>query len=464
MNKPGDSQKSRYLKTELKHYMERLEYLQTHDSTTHCVNLAALKNTIQNNIEYHTSESFSVITLDINNFRFINQTFGRVIGDNVLKTIADRIIRFLDTAMYCARTIGDEYIILLNVPKVEVTPRVKKLLSIINQPCQVDGQYMNLTASAGISCYPIDAHDTDTLLDHSSIALRHAKQLGIDNYAYCTPKIALQTRERRILDRDLVSAFEKNEFELVYQPQVSIKTGRIIGAEALLRWKHPQFRYIKPEYFIPLLENSGYILRIGEWVLDQACAQMKKWHAIDPSLIISVNVSAKQLAADSTRDKSHIMKSVRHVLSKTKLHPESLVLELTESFVIHNNPIVHRHLEKLHNLKVRIACDDFGIGYSSFARLTKLPLDIIKLDKSLIDGLLRPNALEPTLIHLMLDIAKQMNIEVVAEGVQSMEALEILKDMGCHIAQGYIFSKPVSTRTMTALIKKQIASDRSKQS
>jgi diguanylate cyclase (GGDEF)-like protein len=407
MNKAGDSKKNRYLKTELKHYMERLEYLQTHDTLTHCVNLAALKNTIQNNIEYRSSDDFSVVTIDINNFCFINETFGHLVGDNILKTIADRIIHFLDTAMYCARTIGDEYIILLNVSKSEVSYRVKKLLSIINQPCEVDGQHINLTVSAGISSYGIDAYDTETLLEHASSALDHAKRLGIDNYVYCTHKIAIQTRERRILNRDLVSAFEKNEFKLVYQPQVNIETGRIIGAEALLRWKHPLLGYIKPAYFIPLLENSGYILKVGDWVLHQACAQMEKWHAIDDALIISVNVSAKQLAAHSTGNKSHIMKSVRYILSKTRLQPESLVLELTESFVVHHNPIIQHNLQKLHNLKVKIACDDFGIGYSSFARLTKLPFNIIKLDKSLIDGTLRSDSLEPVLIHFMLDIAKK---------------------------------------------------------
>lgn len=384
-------------------------------------------------------KKFAILLVDIDNFKKINDAIGFAKANHALKTISDRISKLLRSDDILARLGGDEFIILLNDidhPKF-AGPVAEKLLSACAMPVNVEDHDFYLTASIGICYYPQDGASLEDLELHADIAMYKAKNMGGNTYCYFTDDMFAEAQEYMHLESGLRKALQQNEFVLYFQPKLTLEDGLICGVEALIRWQNPTLGLINPIQFIPLAEETGLITQIGEWTLREACRINKQWQdeGYQP-ISVAVNISPKQFKQQD------IVGLVKKVLMETEMSPEYLELEITETTMLDDiDSAIHR-LNEIHKMGVKIAIDDFGTGYTSINYLKRFPLSVVKIDQGYVKGIpydLNDNAITKAVIAL----AHSLNLKVVAEGVETLEQLEFLADLGCDIVQGYFLSRPL---------------------
>jgi len=388
---------------------------------------------------YEENSMVSIMLLDLDNFRTINETIGHDAGDQLLKSVGILLQRFVREAGTIARLEGDEFVILQpNVTNIEeVTHIAESIIHSLQQPWIMDNKEFYITASIGIGVYPYHGSDVNTLLKNADTAMYRAKNYGKNTYQLFDQQMNTDILERLELESYLRHALKRNEFFLVYQPQIDTKTGLVVGAEALIRWAHPLKGVLSPIYFIPMAEETGLIISIGEWVLYTACKQNKAFQDAGlPPIRVAVNISGRQLQHPDFLD------MVKRTLEQTGLDPCWLELEITETVVMSDLNHTISILNKLKDMGIHVSLDDFGTGYSSLNYLKRLPINALKMDKSFVDGIAASNNEESIAKGLIL-LAHSMNLSVVAEGIETQEQYEFIKRQKCDKVQGYLFGKPM---------------------
>jgi diguanylate cyclase (GGDEF)-like protein len=394
-------------------------------------------------------QALAVMFLDLDNFKTINDTLGHVVGDLLLKEVSERLKRCLREADTVARLGGDEFTILLpDMGKEEdVIIVAERVLVALKPPCLIGRHELYVTASIGISRYPSDGEDDEALLKHADAAMYRAKEQGKNCYQFFSPAMNVKASERLALGNALRRALERDEFSLYYQPQFDLETGRIVGVEALVRWHHPDWGLVPPGHFIALAEELGLIVPIGAWVLRTACRQNKRWQEASlPSVPVAVNLSHRQFSPND------LVATVRDVLRETALDPRYLELELTESGFMHNKEAIILALREFKALGVRLTIDDFGAGYSSFKHLKVFPIDALKIDRSFIQDI-PDDPEDAVIVTAIIAMGHSLRLKVIAEGVETPEQYQFLREKGCDSIQGYYLSSPVSPDVLTQLLR-----------
>ncbi len=364
-----------------------------------------------------------------------------------MQIIATRLAGLLRAEDTVARMGGDEFTILL--PSLEQAQDAavvaQKLLQSITAPILLDGQELYVSASIGISVFPFDGRDGQTLLRNADVAMYRAKDQGRNGYLLYTEAMNSTAFERLFLESSLRKALEQGEFMLNYQPQIEAESGHIIGVEALIRWRHPEIGIISPAKFIPLAEETGLIIPLGEWVLREACRQAALWQAQGHRLIMSINLSARQF------EDRELVPKIRSILSEAALDPAWVELEMTEGAIIHNTDRAVQILRELRALGLRLCVDDFGTGYSSLSYLRRFPLDVLKVDRSFVQDVTEDSAGQ-AIVRAVIDLAHALRLKVIAEGVETEAQRECLVALGCDAMQGFLFSPPVSIEKLEAIL------------
>jgi len=378
-------------------------------------------------------------------FKEINDMLGHEVGDKLLIKAAKRIranVRDQDTV---ARLGGDEFAVVLEgvSEAKEVLPVIERIVDSLREVTTVDGHQVNTSTSIGIAMYPENGSNLSELLRAADLAMYQAKSSGRACYQFFADAMQEEAQSRRALEWALRHAVESNEFQLVYQPQVCLRTGGVIGVEALIRWMHPTRGLLTPYHFIGALEEFGLINEVGEWVLETACEQMRRWHALElQPMRIGVNVSAQQFEDPLLIDK------VRSALARAELSPEFLELELTESCLMSDPAQAGALLREIRDVGVRIAIDDFGTGYSSLTYLNEFPLNALKIDKSFVQSV-ESNDRGGPISKMIIGLGQNLGLEVIAEGVETAGQLAYMQEHGCDIAQGYLYARPESPEDLT---------------
>ncbi len=442
----------------IKDVENRLEHMAHHDALTNLPNrllcLARLEHELQ--VALRNDEQVGVLFLDLDMFKNINDSMGHAKGDNLLKQVALRVqdnIRSEDTF---ARLGGDEFVMITGRIKSrqDVALIAENTLALFSRPFLVDKQDIFISASIGISLYPADGADSDTLLRNADVAMYCAKSQGRNNYQFYTSVLTTEVQERLSIETYLRQALKKNELILHYQPQYSLEDHQIIGVEALLRWEHPELGMVLPDRFISVAEETGLIVPIGEWVLKTACRQLKTWQDAGYAPIrMAVNLSARQFW------KPGLAKVVQSTLLETGVEPKNLDLELTESIIMHDTDIITDTLAILHDNGVGLSIDDFGTGYSSLSYIRRFPLDRLKIDRSFVQDIMS-NPDDAEMIVSIIALGHSMKLKVLAEGVETKEQLQYLKAQGCDEVQGFYFSKPLPVDEVSALLAQPVANIR----
>lgn len=429
------------LQTELLTTQETLRLQATRDPLTGLPNRLLFSDRLTHDLSHarRRGEVLGTMFLDLDNFKLINDTLGHGIGDELLKQVAERLTRTLRDVDTVARMGGDEFtVVLTDIENAENAENVaRKTLAAFKQSFDVRGHEIFITPSIGISLFPNDGEDAETLVKNADTAMYRAKDKGKNSCCVFTEALNHASVERITLDRNLRKAVERNEFIIHYQPRLSITTGRILGAEALVRWKHPQRGIIQPKQFIPVAEETGLIVPIGEFVLREACRQNKAWQdAALPPIGMAVNVSARQFHRED------LQKVVKRTLEETGLDPHNLELELTESALMQNTDAATGILEDLRDMGIKLSLDDFGTGYSSLSYLKRFPIHAVKLDQSFVKDITTSTD-DAAIAGAVIAMAHSMKLQVIAEGVETLEQLEFLRSLGCDEMQGYFVSRPV---------------------
>ncbi|MEY4564068.1 MAG: hypothetical protein RLZZ618_3345 [Pseudomonadota bacterium] len=435
---------------------ERISYLASHDALTGLPNRVTFGELLHQAIAtaQRYGRRFAVLFVDLDRFKIINDSLGHAAGDQLLKEVSQRLHAALRSSDVVARLGGDEFVML--VQEVEGPDQVemvaRKILAAAIRPVTLLGQECRVTASVGISMYPADAQDEEGLMKNADMAMYQAKEHGKNNYQFFSAEVHSQSLERMLLETQLRTALERQEFKVHYQPKIDVKTQAITGVEALLRWTNPQLGSVSPVRFISLAEETGLIVPIGRWVLRTACEQSAAWQRAGlPPVHMAVNISVRQFADDSLVD------DVAYALSSSGIAPASLELEITENMVITNPTRALALLTRIKSMGVRLAIDDFGSGYSSLGQLKTFPVDTLKVDRSFIHDLAR-NADDRAITEAIISMGKSLSLNVVAEGVETIEQLDFLRASACDEMQGFYFSQAVSAEAFATLLRAQTAS------
>jgi len=436
---------------ERKRYQEQLEHQANYDALTGLPNRNLLLDRLKQAVSSQRQlRSIAVVFIDLDHFKFINDSLGHNAGDVLLQNMAERLRSAVRDGDTVARMGGDEFILVLDDQHNEdvVFRAMQRIVAKVNEPMTLDGRELFVTCSAGISLHPQDGTDVETLLKNADAAMYRAKENGRNNFQFYMAEMNTLVNERLTLEASLRGALERNELLLHYQPKLDLKTGRIVGVEALVRWQHPEWGLIYPDRFIPLAEETGLIVQIGEWVLRTACAQNRAWQDAGLSpVVMSVNLSPRQFRQDA------LFKSVARILSETGLRPEHLEMEITESMVMHNAEASIAILKGLKEIGVHLSVDDFGTGYSSLAYLKNLPIEILKIDRSFVHDINGTKGKSDGLLaQAIISLGHSLKLKVIAEGVEEESQLEFLKAHHCDEAQGFLFSRAVSPEACGLLI------------
>lgn len=432
---------------------KRLEFLANHDPLTGLPNLLLLKDRFERAQKSAARERAKVafLNLDLDNFKHVNDGFGREAGDVLLVRIVERLLTCVRGTDTLSRHGGDEFIILLTgLHKPDAVEGVaQNVLDAFAEPFEIDGRAIHITCSIGISLCPEDGRDFEVLSRKADIALYQAKDAGRNTYRFYDEQMNIDALEHIQLQNQLRSAYKNREFELLYQPQIELSSERVIGVEALLRWQHPDHGTIMPTKFIPLTERSGLIIPIGEWVIQEACRQAKRWQEeYDlPPITMAVNLSALQFR------RGNIVETVTNALNASGLPASQLELELTESILLHDVEAVINTMRELKKIGVKLSIDDFGTGYSSLSYLKKLAVDKLKLDQSFVRDML-DNQEDAAIVRAIIQLGHTLQLSVIAEGVENEQQLNLLKRYGCEEVQGYWFSRPLSAKNFAELALK----------
>jgi diguanylate cyclase (GGDEF)-like protein/PAS domain S-box-containing protein len=436
--------------TQRKQAEEIIRYQAVYDQLTGLPNRILFNERLSSSLRQfkNSKKTLAVMFLDLDRFKKINDTLGHAAGDRLLEVFAARISDTLRSTDTVSRWGGDEFTVLLpNINSPEDAVRTAQRIQENLKPVfKLGEQSLHITCSIGIALYPDDGEDAETLVKNADAALYRAKEKGRNNYQFYNSTINPQGSELLILESKLHDAPGQGEFEVYYQPRVNITTWKIQGMEALLRWHHPELGLIYPNTFIPIAEENGLIVSIGEWVLETACKQNKAWQdALQPDLRIAVNFSARQF------QQCNLLQMVSDCLERTGLDPKYLELEITESTAMQDMEYTKDVLTQLQNMGVQIALDDFGTGYCSLSYLKNFPLNILKIDKSFISGLTHDPS-ERAIANAVATLGRDLNLSVVAEGVETKEQLECLRSLHCQEIQGYYFSPALSTNDASKLL------------
>jgi diguanylate cyclase (GGDEF)-like protein/PAS domain S-box-containing protein len=434
---------------ELHRFEQKIKHLAFHDQLTGIPNNRMFNEMIEKKISEGTS-SLVLLLLNLNRFKTINNTLGRGIADQLLKLFSDRVNRFLDKGTFFARLSGDEFGIICWDESVKPYTIAKTILDQMKEPFQVQAYEIYLTASIGISHFPSDETSPEELLKSANVALSRAKELGKNSYQIYGTFIDLSSLKMYSLETDMYKAIQNEELFLHFQPRVAATTGKMVSAEALIRWQHPKYGIISPNDFIPLAEENGLILEIGDWVLQKVCFYIQKWKQNNiPIVPISINLSVQRFL------KNDLIATIHDTIKKTQVDPAYLEIEITESTLIQHEEIVNATLESLKDDGIQVALDDFGTGYSSLTYLKKFPIDTIKIDQSFIKNIGKSQS-DEIIIKSIIFLSKGLNKRVVAEGVETREQLLFLQQQGCDEIQGYYYSKPVSSKEFQAFLTKPV--------
>ncbi|GGF34352.1 hypothetical protein GCM10010954_36830 [Halobacillus andaensis] len=432
--------------TNRKQMEEKIKYHAYYDSITNLPNRVLFQDRLHQALKYAElyGRNLGVLFLDLDRFKKINDTFGHTFGDKVLKKIADCLLHALPKETTVSRQGGDEFIILLPSiqSKQEAKDCAREVLQVFSDALHINGQEVSVKTSIGISIFPDNGMNSEQLIKHADVAMYKAKKLSGNQFQLYDPELEDRTVESVEFENDLYRALKNDELTAVYQPKYDSLKNVIVGVEALLRWNRPNKGVIKPRDFIPLAEETGLIIPMGEWILRKACAQTKEWHNQGfEHMAVSVNLSPQQF------NQEELVANVKQILEDTELPPSCLELELTENLIIHNTKKTLNVIHQLRELGVKISIDDFGTGYSSLGYLKDFPVDTLKIDKTFIDEL-PENPNNAAITNTIITLANSLQLDVIAEGVEKKEQVEYLNAHGCHLIQGYYFSKPLKAENV----------------
>ncbi|WP_332855752.1 two-component system response regulator [Duganella sp. S19_KUP01_CR8] len=437
--------------TERKAEQHLIDFLSNHDALTGLPNRLLARQRFEQTLATAKREHrcVAVMCLDLDRFKSINDSYGHDVGDKALQVVSKFLSETVREGDIVTRQGGDEFqIIVPDDAQLGATMALaQKILGGLRKELMIDGQQITVTSSIGIAVSLTDGDSFDELVRNGDTALFRAKEIGRDNYAFFTERMDAEIRDKLAIQGQLRGAIARDEFEVHYQPQMCLKTGAMLGAEALLRWDNVVLGKVPPNRFIPLAEEYGLVNSIGEWVLESVCAQIKVWHDQGLGDIkVSVNLAAGQFANDAT------VPYVESTLRKFGVAPEYLGLEITEGTVMGDPDKAVAALRRLKAIGVSVSLDDFGTGYSSLSYLKRFPIDVLKIDKSFVDDV-TTNANDAAIALSVISLAHNLNMRVIAEGVETREQVQFLTERGCDEMQGYFFSRPVSAEAFTALLR-----------
>ena len=430
---------------------ERIEFLAHHDALTNLPNRILTRDRFELAVAkaHRENTRIAVLYVDLDNFKYVNDSFGHPAGDQLIITSVERLKQHIRETDTVSRQGGDEFLIILpDITDTAVVERIAtQILADLAAPFEIEGHTIGISASVGITTYPEHGSDFDILLKNADAAMYAAKTAGKNAYRVFSQEMTVDALDKLKLKAMLRLAIERKEFHLVYQPQIDLQTNRVVGVEALIRWSHPEQGIIPPGRFIPLAEESGMIGEIGEWVVDAACAQGKQWQdaGVEP-LVIAVNVSAQQFTNGS------ILKCVRAALDRTGFQPSCLELEFTESGLLSDIQNSLATIESLRAMGVKMSIDDFGTGYSSLSYLQQFKVEKLKIDQSFVRSI-GSSAEGMEIVRAIIQLGKTLQLQVIAEGVETELHHRTLLDLECDEAQGYLFSRPVPAPDLLPFLK-----------
>jgi diguanylate cyclase (GGDEF)-like protein len=438
---------------ERKRYQVQLEHQANYDALTGLPNRNLLHDRLRQAVySQRLPRAIAVVFMDLDHFKFVNDSLGHSTGDLLLKAMAERLRTVLREGDTVGRVGGDEFVLILNDQSNEeiIYRAMQRISAKVAEPITIEGKELYVSCSAGISIYPQDGRDVDTLLKNADAAMYRAKDHGRSNFQFYTSEMNERVNERLALENALRRALERNELILHYQQKVSLKTGQIVGCEALVRWLHPEWGLVRPARFIPLAEETGLIVSIGEWVLREACRQSRAW--MDDGLhpgVVSVNLSVRQFRQEG------LVRTVSRILEETRLDPAQLEMELTESMVMGNVDQAIAVLQGLKQLGVTLSVDDFGTGYSSLSYLKDLPIDTLKIDRSFVRDIgSGDEADDGVLAQAIISLAHALHLKVIAEGVETDAQMRFLRRHACDEVQGFFYGEPLPPEQHGKLLEK----------
>ncbi len=430
---------------------EKAEYLAYHDSLTKLPNRAQFERQIEDILELAklSSEKVAILFIDLDRFKVINDTLGHHVGDGMLIELAKRVKAILKKGDMLARIGGDEFVVIMNDinEKKEAGIMADKILSVIREPIKVQDYHLNTTASIGIAIYPYDGENRNEIIKYADSAMYHAKDKGKDNYQFYTAQLSLDVESRLELEQELLYAIEREELLVYYQPQYYLETGKISGAEALLRWNSKKLGWISPESFIPIAEETGIIVPIGYFVFEEACKAYMCWQEEGLDIgTVSINISSIQFREED------LLEKFKAIILKIGIPAYKIDIEITERFIMEYSSTNMTILEDLRNMGCKISIDDFGTGYSSLSYMKRLALDTIKIDQSFISDL-PGDTHDAEVSKAIIALSKSLGYQVVAEGIETLEQEEFLRKYACDIGQGYYFARPMDDEAFVAFVK-----------
>ncbi len=430
---------------------DQLDHLARHDALTNLPNRILLQDRLSQAIElaHRQGRQLALMFMDLDQFKHINDSLGHTVGDQLLQSVAQRLVACVRQSDTISRQGGDEFVLLL--PFIEHSEdaalSAQKILTALAEPHHIDRHSLHISASIGISVYPDDGQDAETLIKNADAAMYHVKENGRYNYKFFKQEMNAQAVQRQATEASLRRSLEGQEFVLHYQPKINFHSGAIVGVEALIRWQHPERGLLLPAEFVPVAEDCGLILPIGRWVLREACLQAQSWlRAGLPPITVAVNTSALELLDND------FLENIRATLVATGLDPHYLQLELTESVLMRDAKSANSVLHALADMGVKLAVDDFGTGYSSLAYLKQFPIDALKIDQSFVSHV-TSNPDDAIIVSTVISMGKSLKQRIIAEGVETPEQYEFLLAQQCDEGQGYYFCRPLEPEALATLLK-----------
>lgn len=442
---------SRNLTDQVQMANDQLDHLARHDALTNLPNRILLQDRLSQAIElaHRQGRQLALMFMDLDQFKHINDSLGHTVGDQLLQSVAQRLVACVRQSDTISRQGGDEFVLLL--PFIEHSEdaafSAQKILTALAEPHHIELHSLHISASIGISVYPDDGQDAETLIKNADAAMYHVKENGRNDYQFFTQEMNARAVQRQSTEASLRRALERQEFVLHYQPKINFHSGAIVGVEALVRWRHPERGLLLPAQFVPIAEDCGLILPIGRWVLRETCLQAQAWlQAGLPPITVAVNTSALELLDND------FLENIRATLVATGLDPHYLQLELTESVLMRDAESANAVLHALADMGVKLAVDDFGTGYSSLAYLKQFPIDALKIDQSFVSHV-TSNPDDAIIVSTVISMGKSLKQRIIAEGVETPEQYEFLLAQQCDEGQGYYFCGPLEPEALATLLK-----------